>query len=151
MPIDAVTAMMLSALRSGCRCWGSSWCLNTRLRKCIEPGPKAYDLKLWLGTALPILMAESFFLMLAYADVLMLQQFRPPEDVAVYYAAVKTLSLVAFINFSIAATSAHRISAYHAAGDREGLVNFLRQDHSPGPSGRRCWRPRCCSPSAGRC
>ena len=55
----------------------------------------------------------------------MLQQFRPPEDVAVYYAAAKTLALVAFINFSLAATSAHRFSAYHAAGDREGLVNFL--------------------------
>ena len=125
VPIDAVTAMMLSCIAIWLPLLGQLVVLNTRLRKCIEPGPKAYDLKLWLGTALPILMAESFFLMLAYADVLMLQQFRPPEDVAVYYAAVKTLSLVAFINFSLAATSAHRISAYHAAGDREGLVNFL--------------------------
>ena len=131
LPIDAVTAMMLSCIAIWLPLLGQLVVLNTRLRKCIEPGPKAYDLKLWLGTALPILMAESFFLMLAYADVLMLQQFRPPEDVAVYYAAVKTLSLVAFINFSLAATSAHRISAYHAAGDREGLVNFLRQDHPP--------------------
>jgi O-antigen/teichoic acid export membrane protein len=125
VPIQAVTAMVLSCIAIWLPLLGQLVVLNKRLHKCIEPGPKAYDLKLWLGTALPILMAESFFLMLAYADVLMLQQFRPPEDVAVYYAAVKTLSLVAFINFSLAATSAHRISAYHAAGDREGLVNFL--------------------------
>jgi O-antigen/teichoic acid export membrane protein len=65
--------------------------------------------------------------MLAYADILMLQQFRAPDVVAVYYAAVKTLALVSFINFSLAATTAHRISAYHTAGDREGLVAFLRQ------------------------
>ena len=127
LPIDAVTAMLLSCVAIWLPALGQLLVLNKRLRKCIEPGPKAHDLKLWLGTALPILMAEGFFLMLAYADVLMLQQFRPPDDVAVYYAAVKTLSLVSFINFSLAATSAHRISAYHAAGDRDGLVSFLGQ------------------------
>ena len=79
------------------------------------------------STALPILMAEGFYLLLTHADLLMLQQFRSPEDVAVYYAAVKTLALVAFIYFSIAATTAHRVAAYHAAGDREGLATFMRK------------------------
>ena len=79
------------------------------------------------ATALPILMAESFYLLLTHADLLMLQQFRSPEDVAVYYAAVKTLALVAFIYFSIAATTAHRVAALHAAGDREGLADFMRK------------------------
>src|SRR4029079_4192921 len=32
-----------------------------------------------------------------------------------------------FIHFSIAATTAHRFSGFHAAGDREGLTAFLRQ------------------------
>ena len=57
--------------------------------------------------------------MLAHADVLMLQ---PPEDVAVYYAAAKTLALVSFIHFAIAATTAHRLSTYHANGDHDGLL-----------------------------
>jgi O-antigen/teichoic acid export membrane protein len=72
-------------------------------------------------------MAESFYLLLTHTDLLVLQQFRSPEDVAVYFAATKTLALVAFIYFSIAATTAHRVAAYHAAGDRESLVAFLRQ------------------------
>ena len=71
-------------------------------------------------------MAESFYLLLTHTDLLVLQQFRSPEDVAIYYAAAKTLALVAFIYFSIAATTAHRVSAFHAAGDREGLAEFLR-------------------------
>jgi O-antigen/teichoic acid export membrane protein len=125
LPIDAVTAMVISIIAIWAPALGQLLVLNKRLRACIEPGPKTHDIRLWLGTALPILMAEGFFLMLAHTDVLMLQQFRPPNDVAVYYAAVKTLALVSFINFSLAVTSAHRISAYHAAGDREGLVNFL--------------------------
>jgi O-antigen/teichoic acid export membrane protein len=127
LPVDAVTAMILSCVTIWLPALGQLLVLNKRLRKCIEPGPKSHDLKLWFGTALPILMAEGFFLILAYADVLMLQQFRPPDEVAVYYAAVKTLALVSFIHFSLAATTAHRISAFHAAGDREGLVSFLRQ------------------------
>jgi len=92
-----------------------------------KPGPKTYDVRLWLATALPILMAEGFYLMLAHADVLLLQLFRPPEDVAIYYAAAKTLALVSFVHFAIAATTAHRFARFHATGDREGLATFLRQ------------------------
>jgi len=127
LPVDAVSAMVLSVAAI----WGPAllqmFVLNRRLSKRIEPGPKAHDVKLWVGVALPILMAESFYLLLTHADLLMLQQFRSPEDVAVYYAAVKTLALVAFIYFSIAATTAHRVAAYHAAGDRAGLETFMRK------------------------
>jgi O-antigen/teichoic acid export membrane protein len=127
LPLDAVTAMVLACASIWLPALGQLVVLNRRLRTRIERGPKAYDIKHWLATALPILMAEGFYLMLANADVLMLQQFRSPEDVAVYYAAAKTLALVSFVHFSIAATTAHRFSTFHANGDREGLANFLRQ------------------------
>ena len=55
----------------------------------------------------------------------MLQQFRPPDEVAVYYAAAKTLALVSFIYYSVSATTAHRFSVYHVAGDRAGLTAFI--------------------------
>jgi O-antigen/teichoic acid export membrane protein len=127
LPIDAITAMILSALAIWLPTLGQTVVLNRRLGVRIERGPKAHDVRLWVVTALPILMAEGFYLLLTHTDLLMLQQFRSPEDVAVYYAAAKTLALVAFIYFSIAATTAHRVSAYYAAGDREGLARFLRQ------------------------
>jgi O-antigen/teichoic acid export membrane protein len=101
--------------------------LNRRLARHIEPGPRTHAYGTWLKTSLPILMAEGFYLLLAHTDVLMLQQFRPSDEVAVYYAAAKTLALVAFIYYSVAATTAHRFSTFHAAGDREGLVLFLRR------------------------
>jgi O-antigen/teichoic acid export membrane protein len=125
--LDAVTAIVLAGISLWLPALGQMVVLNKRLQACIDPGPRAYDTRLWLRTALPILMAESFFLVLANTDVLMLQQFRPPDDVAIYYAAAKTLALVSFIHFSIAATTAHRFSGFHAAGDREGLTAFLRQ------------------------
>ena len=127
LPVDAVSAMVLSVAAIWIPALLQTFVLDRRLAKRIEPGPKAHDVRLWIGVALPILMAESFYLLLTHADLLMLQQFRSPEDVAVYYAAVKTLALVAFIYFSIAATTAHRVAAYHAAGDTEGLANFMRK------------------------
>jgi O-antigen/teichoic acid export membrane protein len=127
LPVDAVSAMILSVAAIWIPALLQTFVLDRRLSKKIEPGPKAHNVKLWIVTALPILLAEGFYLLLTHADLLMLQQFRSPEDVAVYYAAVKTLALVAFVYFSIAATTAHRVAAYHAAGDTEGLANFMRK------------------------
>ncbi len=39
---------------------------------------------------------------------------------------MKTLALVAFIYFAVAAAAAHRFSEYHEAGDREKLADFLK-------------------------
>ncbi len=53
------------------------------------------------------------------------EAFAGPSEVAVYYAATKTLSLVAFVYFSVSAATAHRFSEYHVAGAREKLETFL--------------------------
>jgi O-antigen/teichoic acid export membrane protein len=125
LPLDAITAMVLAGLALWLPPLGQLVILRRRLSAHIETGPRSYDFRLWIGTALPILLAEGFYLLLAHTDVLMLQQFRPPDEVAVYYAAAKTLAFVSFIGFSIAATTAHRCAAYQAAGDTQGLHDFL--------------------------
>jgi len=125
LPLDAVTAMVLACLALWLPPLGQLVILKRRLADRIAAGPRSYEFRFWIATALPILMAEGFYLLLAHTDVLMLQQFRPPNEVAVYYAAVKTLAFVSFIGFSIAATTAHRCAAYQAAGDHQGLHDFL--------------------------
>jgi O-antigen/teichoic acid export membrane protein len=99
--------------------------LNRRLGGHIEPGPKAYDFRGWLKTSLPILLVESFYLLLSYTDVLVLQQFRSSQEVGVYFAVVKTLALVSFIHYAMSATTAHRFTEYHAAGDEERLAAYV--------------------------
>jgi O-antigen/teichoic acid export membrane protein len=64
------------------------------------------------------------YTLLTSTDVLVLKQFRPPQEVAHYYAAAKTLALVSIIYFAVAAAAAHRFTAYHVAGDRKGLTEF---------------------------
>ena len=127
LPMNAVTAMIVAGVSIWLPTFVQLLFVNRRLSARIEPGPKAYQFKMWLTTALPILMVEGFYSLLAYTDVLVLQYFRPPDEVAVYYGAAKTLALVSFIYYSISATTAHRFSSYHVAGDRKGLSAFIAQ------------------------
>jgi O-antigen/teichoic acid export membrane protein len=99
--------------------------LDRRLAGKVAPGPKSYAVKTWFATAIPIFMVEGFYLLLTYTDVLVLQQFRPPDEVAIYYAAAKTLALVAFVYYSVAQATAHKFTQYHVAGDRARLSAFL--------------------------
>jgi O-antigen/teichoic acid export membrane protein len=53
-----------------------------------------------------------------------LRQFRPPQEVAHYYAAAKILALVTFVHFSVSAAVAHRFSAHRAAGEGTALARL---------------------------
>jgi O-antigen/teichoic acid export membrane protein len=126
LPMTAETAMIMAAASIWLPTLGQLTVLNARLAKRVAPGPKAYAVGFWLATAFPILLVEGFYLLLTYADILLLQQFRPPDEVAVYYAAAKTLALVSFVYYAVAATTAHRFSEYHVTGDQAGLTAFIR-------------------------
>jgi O-antigen/teichoic acid export membrane protein len=123
--LGATVAMAASAGAVYIAAIGQMIVLNRRLGAHIEPGEKAYDIKGWLAISLPILLVESFYLLLSYTDVLVLQQFRSPEEVGIYFAVVKTLALVSFIHYAMAATTAHRFAEYNALGDKERLSAYV--------------------------
>ncbi len=123
--LGAAAAMLASAGAVWIAMIGQMIVLNRRLSGHIEPGAKAYDFRGWLAVSLPILLVESFYLLLSYTDVLVLQQFRPSDEVGVYFAVVKTLALVSFIHYAMAATTAHRFAEYHALGDKPRLEAYV--------------------------
>ena len=123
--LGATAAMLASSAAVWIAMIGQMIVLNRRLDGHVEPGPKAYDFRGWLAISLPILLVEGFYLLLSYTDVLVLQQFRPSEEVGVYFAVVKTLALVSFIHYAMSATTAHRFAEYHALGDRARLSAYL--------------------------
>jgi O-antigen/teichoic acid export membrane protein len=123
--LGATIAMLASAGAVWIAMIGQMIVLNRRLAGHIEPGPRAYDFRGWLAISLPILLVESFYLLLSYTDVLVLQQFRSSEEVGVYFAVVKTLALVSFIHYAMSATTAHRFAEYHALGDKERLSAYV--------------------------
>lgn len=123
--LGAVAAMVASAGAVWIAMTGQMVVLNRKLAHHIEPGPKAYDVGGWLAVSLPILLVESFYLLLSYTDVLVLQQFRPSDEVGVYFAVVKTLALVSFIHYAMSATTAHRFAEYNASGDKARLSAYV--------------------------
>ncbi|TAI65288.1 flippase [Bradyrhizobium sp. Leo170] len=123
--LGATAAMLASAAAVWIAMIGQMLVLNRRLAAHVEPGEKAYDVSGWLAISLPILLVESFYLLLSYTDVLVLQQFRSSEEVGVYFAVVKTLALVSFIHYAMAATTAHRFAEYNALGDKARLSAYV--------------------------
>jgi O-antigen/teichoic acid export membrane protein len=123
--LDATAAMLASASAVWVAMTGQMIVLNRRIKATVEPGPKVYDPRGWLAISLPILLVEGFYLLLTYTDVLMLQQFRSSEEVGIYFAVVKTLALVSFIHYAMSATTAHRFTEYHAAGDHKRLAAYV--------------------------
>ena len=101
--------------------------LDRRLDKAVGPGERLYEPRSWLNTAFPIFMIDGFYLLLTYVDVLVLQIFVGPADIAVYYTAIKTLALINFVYFAVTAASAHRFSKYHFAGERTKLEAFIAE------------------------
>jgi O-antigen/teichoic acid export membrane protein len=123
--LGASAAMIASAAAVWIAMIGQMIALNRRLIHHVEPGPKAHDIRGWLAISLPILLVESFYLLLSYTDVLVLQQFRSPDEVGIYFAVVKTLALVSFIHYAMSATTAHRFAEYNALGDRARLSAYV--------------------------
>lgn len=121
---DATTAMAALAFATWTTTLLQLFMLNRKLKRSVPSGPAAYEFGHWMRTSLPLVAVWAFFMLLFYSDVLVLRQFRPPEEVAHYYAASRILTLVAFIHFSVTAAVAHRFAAHHVAGDRKALADF---------------------------
>jgi O-antigen/teichoic acid export membrane protein len=124
LPTDAVTAVALAGFSLWLVAFGQTFALNRKLKKEIPAGPKDYEIRRWLAVSLPMFLVESLYLLLLYIDVVVLKAFRAPEEIAVYYAANKTLAFVAFVYFAVAAAAAHRFTEYHVAGDHARLADF---------------------------
>lgn len=127
LPADATTAMVAALIATFATLIGQWLVLNRKIAANVPLAAKVYDHKAWLASSIPILLVGGFLTLLLNIDVLVLQEFRPPDEVAVYFAATKTLALISFVHFSITAAVAHKFSQYHVAGNRAQLSAFVRE------------------------
>jgi len=126
-PTDAVTAMIVAVVTTWAVTIGQLFVLNRRLKDKVPAGPKRYEVKTWLATSMPIFVVEGFYLLLTYVDILALEHFRSPGEVAVYYAGARLLAIVAFVYFAIAGATTHKFTEYHVAGDKARLASFFAE------------------------
>ena len=124
--VTAVHGLLAAALGMWTMTLIQTALLRRRLKRAVAPGERRYELRYWMVTSLPIAFVDGFFLLLTYVDILILQMFVGPADIAVYYAATKTLAMLNFIYFAVSAASAHRFAQYYVAGEHEKLASFLK-------------------------
>lgn len=84
-----------------------------------------FDFKTWLTISAPLLVINACELLLQYTDVLIISHYLTPEDVGIYFAAAKTMSLIMFVHYAVGSAVANRFSAMNARGDSEGLRAFV--------------------------
>ena len=80
-----------------------------------------YHSRYWLRNSIPFLLVEAFYLVLAQSDIIILGNFVKPDEVAIYYAAVKTSNLIAFIFFAVSAISAPKFSELYSQNKHQQL------------------------------
>ena len=122
---DAKLAMTASVIATWATALLQLMLLNRHLGTVTRVGRRRYEWKRWFSTSFPIFMVAGFFFLLTYIDILILQEYCTADQVAIYFAATKILSLVAFIYFSVSAAVAHRFTEYHFDNDPGLLAGFV--------------------------
>ena len=124
LQLSASTALILVAVGMGLTTLAQLILLRWRLSRTVKRGKRRYEIGTWFKTSLPNFLVDGFFFLLTSIDVLLLQLFVEPDQIAVYYAASKILAIVAFVYFGVSAACAHRFSQYYAARERKRLATF---------------------------
>lgn len=121
VPASATTAMIATVIGVWAITIGQFLAMRRRLIAKIGKGPMEGSISPWIAAAAPMILVEGFILLMINTDVLVAGWFIPPDQVAVYYAAAKTLALVHFVSFAIRVATMHKIAQYHAANDGPAL------------------------------
>lgn len=127
LPLTAVTAAACAVFAYWLSGIVQTLVLERRIAANTPPGKKSYDFRLWMTTALPLVLVLGFELLLQNTDILILSRYLGPSDVAIYFAALKTMGLVSFVHFAVGTAAANRFSALNALGESEQLGHAARE------------------------
>ncbi len=98
-----------------------------RMNAEIHKGPRQYKTSFWIKVSLPVIAVESFALMMTNMDIILLDLYVPPEQIAIYFAAARTIALIAFVHFSVTAAVTPKFSTLYSAGKNTELKRFFKQ------------------------
>ncbi len=127
LPMVAITAAAAAVVATAGASLVQAVLMRVRVRETVGEGARSYDFPLWLKASWPLLIVNASELTLQSADVLIVSHYMSPTDVAIYFAAAKTMSLILFVHYAVGSSVANRFSALAARGDKEALNSFARE------------------------
>jgi O-antigen/teichoic acid export membrane protein len=125
LPTNATTAVLAAIAATWIAGAVQTVLVETRLAREVPRGPGRYQIRVWIASSLPLLVVGAGEILLQNTDVLVLSQFVPPDQVAIYFAAAKTMSLVMFVHYAVGSAVANRLATLNARGDRAALESFV--------------------------
>jgi O-antigen/teichoic acid export membrane protein len=96
-----------------------------RLLQIARPGPATTDLRPWLILSAPMLVTEVSEMLLASLDLFFVAAWVGAGDAGLYFAAQRSIALVAFVNFAVGAATANTVAA--SVGNRTLLAQEVRR------------------------
>jgi O-antigen/teichoic acid export membrane protein len=126
LPMEAKTAAGAAIVATWLAGLVQAVVIDRRLAGAVGHGERRYAFPAWLSAAMPLLVVAACELTLQSADVLIISHYLTPTDVAIYFAAAKTMSLIMFVHYAVGSAVANRFAALGARGDKETLRAFVR-------------------------
>ena len=126
-PMTATTAAGVAIVSTWATAVVQAVLLHMNLRAELPAGPRTYHFATWIRTALPILTITGFDLAVQNTDIDFLSIYRTASDVGIYFAGLKTMSLIAFVHYAVASACANQFTALHVRGAREELARFAQE------------------------
>ena len=126
-PATAVTGMMLAFFSVVAANVMQTVLLKRRIRESVPEATPTYDYAGWFKISLPLLAGGISEIITLNADVLLLNLYRPPEEIGIYYAAAKTTALALFVLYAVGTAYAGRIAAASALGNRADIETLVGQ------------------------
>ncbi len=120
-PMTATTAAIAAIIATWSTTILQALLINRKLRQEVGTGERQYDFRFWLTVSTPLLIINGCELLLQYTDVLIISHYMGPKEVAIYFAAAKTMSLIMFVHYAVGSAAANRFSALKARGDEAEL------------------------------
>ncbi len=96
-----------------------------RLRQTIPGCERSYRLIWWLKISMPALLLEGIALLMLNLDLLLLDIFVAPDQIALYFAAARTTVIIGFVHFAVAAVTMPKFAALYANNNTDGVRNLL--------------------------
>ncbi len=106
---------------------GQFFIVTWRIRRNFPSTTREHEVPVWFKMALPIFVIEGIGFLLTNSDVVVVGFFLEPREVAIYFAAAKTMALVHFVLYAVKAAASARFSAIYASGDNQALAAFANQ------------------------
>ena len=125
--MSASTALLCAMAATYVTTLGQYLFVRRRLGHHFSSGTLSVDLGPWMKVSLPIFVVEGFNFLLTNSDVIVVGLFLPPDRVAVYFAAAKSMALVHFVHFAVKAGAGPRFSELIATGRRDELAGSVHE------------------------